>query len=367
MENRHAKNISWLTAVSLTALVCALIFWIAFRITAPRVPAMLSAIELPCTAGQDIMPLNDGVLYNDGIYLHALDSRGRQIWANLAGTGAGFDVYEDRVSVWLGKRLTLLDGATGLPFYNGTLEDDIISAKAGANYVAVLTGAEGDSSVSVMTRSGQMIADNINAGMENMTVLDYGFFNNGALLWILSLDTEGTVPICHITTHRPGRMLTGSISEPEQIVYRLLFRGDKMLAVGTSYIKHYAYTGDEADGRVLVYGWYLADAGGSSSASPLMAFVPAVQVRANASMSDVRVVSAATDKTIRMPFPCFALRVGGDKVYGFNSQYAMAYGLNDQSPTTYALPIPVERVFGLTGGNSAILSSGSSVYLVYLP
>jgi hypothetical protein len=328
---------------------------------------MLSAIELPCSADQDIMPLNDGVLYSDGTHLHALDSRGRQIWTNLAGTGAGFDIYENRVSVWLGKRLTLLDGVNGLPFYNGTMADDIISAKAGAAYVAVLTGTEGDNAVSVMTRAGQMIAENINAGMENMTVLDYGFFNNGSLLWILSLDTEGTVPICHITTHRPGRMLTGSISEPEQIIYRLLFRGDKMLAVGTSYIKNYHFTGDETGERVLVYGWYLIDAGGSSASSPLMAFVPAVQVQANASISYVRVVNAAADKTIRMPFPCFALRASGDKVYGFNNQYAMAYGLNDQSPATYALPVYAERVFGLTGGSSAILSSGSSVYLVYLP
>jgi len=367
VENRHEKRVSWLTAVSLTALVCVIIFWIAYNITAPRTPGMLSAIELPCSADQEIMALNDGVLYSDGTYLHALDSRGRQIWANLAGSGAGFDIYENRVSVWLGKRMTLLDGATGLPFYNGTMEDEIISAKAGANYVAVLTGAEGNNSISVMTRSGQMIAENINAGMENMTVLDYGFFNNGSLLWILSLDTEGTVPICHITTHRPGRMLTGSISEPEQIIYRLLFRGDKMLAVGTSYIKHYQYTGDESGERVLVYGWYLTDAGGSSASSPLMAFVPAVQVRANASMSDVRVVNASVDKTIRMPFPCFALRVGGDKVYGFNNQYAMAYGLNDLSPATYALPIYAERVFGLTANNAAILSSGNSVYLVYLP
>jgi hypothetical protein len=328
---------------------------------------MLPAIELPCTSDQEIMPLNDGVLYSDGTYLHALDSRGRQIWTNLAGTGAGFDIYENRVSVWLGKRLTLLDGVTGLPYYNGTMEEDIISAKAGANYVAVLTGAEGDNSISVVTRAGQMVAENINAGMENMTVLNYGFFNNGSLLWILSLDTEGTVPICHITTHRPGRMLTGSISEPEQIIYRILFRGDKMLAVGTSYVKIYHYTGDETGESVLVYGWYLMDAGGLTASSPLMAFVPAVQVEANASISDVRVVNATVDKTIRMPFPCFALRASGEKVYGFNNQFVMAYGLNDQSPFTYALPINAERIFGLTGGNSAILSSGNSVYLVYMP
>ena len=89
-------------------------------------------------------------------------------------------------------------------------------------------------------------------------VMDFGFFSNGALLWVMTMDTSGSVPMSIITTYQPGRQTLGSVREIEEVVYRTLFQASQLRAVGTTYIKTYDYAGSEITSeRKLVYGWYM--------------------------------------------------------------------------------------------------------------
>jgi hypothetical protein len=98
-----------------------------------------------------------------------------------------------------------------------------------------------------------------------------------------------------------------------------------------------------------------------------MAYAPMAQVGAAFKVSDVRLISGGTDRTIRMPFPCHALAVHEGKVYGFSDQYVMSCGVGDKKASVMQLPVWCDGLLGITANNSAVVVSGESIYLVTLP
>lgn len=365
MERIETKGLSWPAALLVTALITLTGILLArWFLSFGQGPAG-SATVLPCNARQVIEPLGDGVVYSDGTHLHALNSSGRQKWNYMVGSGFSFDACEDGVAAWTGSSISLLEGDSGAPLFSGVMDEKVISAKMGASYAAVLIGEdEQNSTLMIMEHDGREI-DEIT--LPNLTVLQYGFFNNGNMLWVMSLDTEGTVPMSQLATYRPGRMQSGKITDSDQVLYQAMFESPNVYTIGTTYARVYDYTGvEDTTRRMLIYGWYLMDSGGSGENS-LMAFAPMAQVGAQVNVSDVRMISGNTDRTVRMPFTCHSLAVRNNKVYGFSEQYVMSYGLNDAKASVMQLPVYCDGMLGITENNEAVLVSGESVYLVTLP
>lgn len=365
MEKIENNGLSWTAALLIAVLITLASFLLARGLTSSGGAPVGRATLLPCSASQTIMPLGEGVIYGDGTHLHALNASGRQKWNYLVGANFSFDANEDGVAAWVGSSITLLNGRDGEPMFSGVVEEPIISATMGASYAAVLMGEDEQNSTLVVMEHGGRIIDEID--LPDKTVLQYGFFNSGEMLWVMSLDTEGTVPMSQLTTYKPGRMQSGNITDSEQVLYQAMFRSPSVYTIGTTYAKVYDYTGvEDTTRRTLIYGWYLMDSDGAGDGS-LMAFVPMAQVGSEISVSDVRMISGSVDRTVRMPFPCFALAVRNGRVYGFSGQYVMMYGLNDAKATTRQLPVSCDAMLGITDRNEAIVVSGESVYLVTLP
>ena len=365
MEKIETKGLTWTAALLITAvlMVCSLLIakWVTSRGGGPAGSATL----LPCSASQNISPLGDGVIYGDSTHLHALNAAGRQKWNYMVGAGFSFEANEEGVAAWSGSSVALLNKDTGAPLFSGAMDDPVISAVMGKNYAAVLVGEDEQNSRLIIMEHGGREIDEIS--LPSLTVLQYGFFNNGEMLWIMSLDTEGTVPMSQLTTYKPGRMQSGNITDSDQVLYQVMFQSPYVYTVGTTYMKVYEYTGvEDSTRRMLIYGWYLMDTDGAGS-NALMAFAPMAQVGGQVQVSDVRMVCGQTDRTVRMPFPCFALAVRNSRVYGFSEQYVMSYGLNDTKASVTQLPFYCEDMLGITQNNQAILVSGDSVYLVTLP
>jgi len=363
MEQSTPHRLSWLAALFATALLCLASYLVAARIASRDEVSVGGAVALPCTPDQVIVPMGDGVVFSDGNTLHALDAGGRQIWSYTAGTGVRFSVYDGGVAAWLGGELSLLS-KTGQALYTGTMGGAIQSAKLSTNYAAVLVGNEEDGKLLVLEPGGRQVDE---VALEGRTVLDYGFFSAGSLLWVMSADTEGTVPMSTVLTYKPGRMLAGTVTDSDQLIYRVVFRQNELCAVGARYAKTFGYAGDEnLAKRLLVYGWTLMDAE-NAGAAPLMAFAPNVQTGLNPSISDVRMVSGDAERTVRMPFPCFALAVRSGAVYGLSREYAMVCRYGDAKPIAHKLPVPADVLLGITDARGAVLVSGDKVYLVQLP
>ena len=359
LQRKTTARVPWGATLTATLIMCAAA-WLLARQIAPAPRGELRAIPLPCSSDQRIEPLGDGALFSDGAQLHALDGRGRQIWQHPAGTGSGFRASEGGVCVWLDRKLTLLSGETGATLYTGSTKDPILSSKLGTMYAAVQTGSPHDGELYVIKRDGGEVE---RIELRNQTLIDYGFFADGTLLWTLSLDTEGTVPKSAITTRLPGRSLTGTVEQTREVVYKAFFLANDLIAVGDAYLRAYNYQGRELREGTLVYGWHLMGEEVSGGVATL-AFAPTSQSGANAPIRDVRILQGNLDRTVRMPFPCFAVTVRGGTVYGFNREYAIARAPSDDRARVYALPIRADRLIGMTANGSAILASGGDVYLV---
>lgn len=181
-----------------------------------------------------------------------------------------FEATSSGVAAWNGSMLTLIDGQSGTTTYSGEQDTAVTSAKLGAKYAAVLL--EGDSNRVLVMESGGREVYTVDAGQ--LTVVDYGFYSSGSLLWVMALDTTGSTPTCAIYTYKPRSMsIIGKISDTEQLMYAVTFQTDRICTAGVTYYKVYDYNAREIESqRKLVYGWYLISA--DEGDDPLQAFVP---------------------------------------------------------------------------------------------
>ena len=225
-------------------------------------------------------------------------------------------------------------------------------------------GPEHDSTIVLMEPGGRMV-DSIM--LSDQTVIDYGFFYNDTLFWVMTLDTNGTTPSCTVSTYRPGRRMVGSISDGEQLLYSAVFQSSHILVTGDTYLKSFNYNGtEETERRRLIYGWTLA-AVDREGANPIMAFTPSGQYDSSSLMRDVRMVQGDNEQIVRMPFGCGALTAVGNRVYGFSGEgYVMIAEMGRQKVDAYQMPVYFDKVYGVTRDNVALLGSGSTIYMVSL-
>lgn len=379
MEKTKTIRLSWIAVLLVVVLLCVGAYFIATQIVNARMPRLRDVITLPASSNQAIQPLGDGAIYFDGGSLHALDGRGRQIWGYPAGSSARFSVSDGGVATWSGTMLSLLDPSTGAALYSGNVENNVISARLGKTYAAVQLekepeagayvidpGKEHNSVMLILDTGGRQV-DKIE--LTNQTVLDFGFFSNGQLFWVMSLNTEGTVPICTISSYKPRKMLTGTVTDTEQFLYDVIFQSTKIRAVGLMYIKDFDYTGKEITAnRILVYGWYLIDVD-EHQQNPLMVFVPTAQADSGAGITELRTIQGQSDVSIRLPSAARQVFARGDAIYAFANDRVMVCRVGELEPVSYGLPgqMRIDNVIALTDNHSAIVTSGSAVYLIPLP
>ena len=290
MEHAHAKRLSWIAAIVVSACLCLAAWLISGWINRFGNDAMLTdVVLLPCSASQKVKVWENGVIYSDGTSLHALDGSGRQKWTYPVGTGLDFAVGDQTVAAWSGSTLALLDSKSGASLLTTTMSDPVLSACAGPTYAAVLTGEEHNATLNVLDLNGRQV-DSIS--LASLTVLDFDFFSEGSMLWVMLLNTEGSQTMSMVSTYRPGRVQSGSITDTQQLVYHVSFTANSVQTVGTSYLKTYDYTGvEQTDQRKLLYGWTML-AADSSASSPLMFFAPENEVSTAATMRSMPPIHA---------------------------------------------------------------------------
>lgn len=365
MERDRKGRLPWAIVLLIIVFACAIAWCGALIYTRTLGASTFSNYRLvQLDAAQKVEAVSDGFVYYNGSSVTKMGSDAGTRWSYLTGTGADFHASDEGVAAWVDRSLTLIDNDSGATTYSGAMDDKILSAKVGGTYTAVLLGPEHDSTIVLMENGGRRVDSITLAGQ---TVVDYGFFYNDTLFWVMTLDTNGTVPGCTISTYRPGRRIVGSITDGEQILYHAMFQSSKILCAGDTYLKTYDYNGAETvEERRLVYGWTLADADNEAD-SPMMAFVPNGQYDGNIEMKDVRMIRAGMEQTVRMPFDCTSMVAKGDRVYGFSGNgYIMVAQMGQQKVNAYNVSLPFEEVVGVASNNVAILKNGNTICLVSL-
>lgn len=365
MERNRTGRLPWAIALLIVVFVCVIAL-VAGRLISRathRSSYDYKAVQLASNLGLEVV--DDGFVYYDGSYIGAVTTEGKIKWSYLIGRNADFDANSHGVAAWTGESLTLIDGQSGAPSFSGAMEREVLSACIGDKYTAVLLGPEHNSTIVLMEPGGRRVNS---ITLTNQTVIKYGFFSNGTLLWVMSLDTSGTVPSCTVNTYRPGKEMVGSIHDNEQMVYGVVFQSSYFCCAGDTFLKVYDYTGKEDKSRRRqVYGWYMADLDESILDDPLMAFVPNAQYDSDSGMRDVRMIRSNFDQQVRMPYGCQSLIAEGDRVYGFSTEgYVAIATLGTSQVDAYALPMLFDKVYGVTRNNIAILGNGNIIYLLNL-
>ena len=320
------------------------------------------SVSIPSNLSMEVV--DDGFIYYDGSSIAAVTTEAKVKWSYLIGRDADFDATAYGVAGWTGDSLMLIDASNGTTTFSGSMETDILSARIGEKYTAVLLGPEHDSTIVLMERGGRRVNS---ITLTSQTVIDYGFFSKGSLLWVMSLDSSGTVPSCTINTYRPGKERVGMIHDNEQLVYGVVFQSSYFCCPGDTYLKVYDYTGSEDKARrKLVYGWYMA-ALDNAVDDPMMAFVPNDQFDSRDGMRDLRMIRANLDQQVRLPYGCQSLIARGNRVYGFSTEgYVVIAEQGKSLVSAYRLPMQFEKIYGVTANSYAVLGNGSTIYMLYL-
>ena len=365
MENTRRNRVPWAIVLLIVVFACAVAYCgaLLFNTLTGDDGYAYEVVELNGNKGLEVT--DDGFVYYDGSSISAISSQAEPKWSYLIGSEADFDATDYGVAAWSDTSLTLIDSVTGTTTFSGNMEAEVLSARIGEKYTAVLLGPEHNSTIVLMEHGGKRVNS---ITLTNQTVIDFGFFSQGSLMWVMSLDSSGTVPACTINTYRPGKEIVGSIRDTEQIMYGVVFQSSYFACAGDTYLKVYDYTGNEdKTRRRLVYGWYMAELDDAAD-DPMMAFVPTDQYDSQEGMQDVRMIRANLDQQVRMPYGCQSLIAKGSHVYGFSTNgYVMIATQGNEQVNAYPLPMLFDKVYGVTGRNVAVLGSGNLIYLLTLP
>ena len=326
--------------------------------------------RIGATLSQNVSPFGDSVIFYDGTTLHCVAATGGNEWSYQIGTNADYDATEKRIVAWSGNDLYILN-SRGRLIYNNKMSDAIQFASAGDEYVAVFVGDSDNGVVSVINSSGQIV-DNI--PVSNQTLLDIGFFMSTTtssaqpteLMWMLGLNTTGTVISTELQTYQPGKLSTGKSSLGEHIAYSIYDENGNLNIVTTRQILHYSYRALEASSPTLIYGYTVEDVQ-QSGKTLYQLLVPAQEQSEGASINNVRLMYGSVDRVLHLPGTCIAAKLGTKSVYGFSANAVYACRFGETTFRAYAMPINVTAVLGMMTDNRAVVASGSEIYVVELP
>lgn len=326
--------------------------------------------RIGATLSQNVMPFGDSVIFYDGTTLHCVAASGGNKWSYQIGTNADYDATEERIVAWSGNDLFILNNR-GRLIYNNTMTDTVQFASAGTGYVAAFVGQPDNGVITVVDQNGQIV-DNI--AIENQTLLDIGFFfsetSSGAqqveLMWVLGLDTTGTVISTELQTFQPGRLSTGKSSLGEHIAYSVYYADGVLNVVDTRQITRYNYRVIEEGTPTLIYGYTVEDVktlGGTT----YQLLIPEQETSEGISISNVRLMAGSSDRMLHLPGECIACKLGSRSVYGFSENAVYVCKLNETTFQAHALPVNITAVLGMISDDRAVVASGSEIYVVELP
>ena len=326
--------------------------------------------RIGATLSQNVTPFGSSVIFYDGTTLHCVAATGGNEWSYQIGTNADYDATDSRIVAWSGNDLYIINNR-GRLVYNNKMSDTIQFASAGENYVAVFVGEQDSGVVTVIDSDGQIV-DNIT--VSGQTLLDVGFFKSVTsssaqeteLMWMLGLNTTGTVISTELQTFQPGKLSTGKSSLGEHIAYMVYAVDGVLNVVDTRQITHYNYRVIEQSAATLIYGYTMQDVK-KVGQTTYQLLVPAQERSEGTRITSVRLMYGGVDRVLHLPGECLYAALGTRSVYGFSqgAVYACRYG--ETAFTAYSLPVNITAVLGMMSDNRAVVASGSDIYVVELP
>lgn len=363
----NRKPLKW-KRLALMVSIVALIILIAYVLgLLTGGSGNMTGKKLRCVVSQDVTVFGDRILYYDNQTLFCLSTAGNELWSVSVGEGASFHAGPKHVVVWVNDQIQLLD-RNGNSTYNDRMTDPIQFARAGEKYVAIVSGEDMNTVLTVKDLQGAHV-DDWPTNYAQLLILDCGFFGNGEYLWTTALDVYGAVPEITLNTYQVGKMDIAAVSLGEPITYSVIYSGDKLNVINTRQLRLYDFRGTQsAQDTVLVYGWELIDHVTTNN-YPYLLFATVLQADSAGAITELRLLHGSTDTRYSLPDTCVGAGIRNKKLYAFSADSLYRADMNAQRFTALRLPVDsaVTGYIGMTSDGTALLACGNEVWAVTVP
>ncbi|MCL1964215.1 MAG: hypothetical protein FWF69_04045 [Firmicutes bacterium] len=317
----------------------------------------------------NIQPFGENLLYYDGVTLTCVGPNGASKWQFFLGPEWDYCCTKTMIAAWAGNQLQVID-KNGVSTYNDRMEGQVRMARVGEAYVAACIAADAssitNSTIRVMSHTGAVLESK---RVDDLYVLDFGFFyTRGQLVWVLSLDIDGNVPITDLSTLEPGRMATGAADLDDTMVYRVYSHDNLLMAVDTSAVQAFNYrcVPQTVPAPVPIYGWYMNDvrAAGRNTYA-LLEPMPGAGI--SSTFSELRLITNYTMQLLRLLAPCFASGLSEKGVYAFGENVICFAPYGSGQFKLNFVTSKLSSLICMLDNGRAVLEIGNGVYIMKLP
>ncbi len=306
----------------------------------------------------------NGILYNQNNTLHLIDAEGKEHWSlNLELSDASTATSEELIVNYVGKTVQAMRYSKE-QLFKTSLDSNIVKAAAGKNTVAVQTTAQSDTDgtlryLHLFNISGERIGQ-IDS-LSDKQIIDFGFYGESDMFWVLALDVSGVVPASEIITFKPDGSPTTTILISSEIVERVFVTDSTIFASGTNTLSSFTYFSTK-QAEQPVFGWKAA----ASSAQPAavkLAFIPRTK---STEIDAARVYSADLSMVhIRLPRNVFSVAVTQNRLYAFSAETVYIYTMDGTLEKQLSLDAPITRAQQLSD-TTAVLWDNQKSYIMSL-
>jgi hypothetical protein len=357
---RRIRRIVFITLIAL-AFIGALTF-VIYRVINPVAPVSKRTVTLPVSPG-GVYGWESGFLCVNDRTLVCVDETGLELWtAELPDSGMSVTRAFGMTAAWKGRQYVLID-MSGTQVGSWEIATDILMMRCGGSGVALLTREEEQHRLWVYDFRGNVVDE---ARFPHLSVIAMEYYGgNGKQLWVLVLDSHGTVPVSFYRSYHPGESTTGAITLNEQVAYSALPTDKEVFIVGTHNLIG-RRTSDNAQYNKLIYGWSLQDQRRSADQACFL-LAPSNTGDQEAVLSTLWYI-AAPGEEYRIPLPsgCFRALIGSSGLVAVTREGIYTMQTDGTRRTFTKMPFLIDRVAAVSPGKAMAVESGGLIYLIPL-
>ena len=283
--------------------------------------------ELDFSLPETVSASKNGILYNQNDTLHLIDTQGKESWSlNLELTEAKTETSEELIVNYASKTMQVMS-YTKEQMFNTSLDSEILDTAAGVKTVAALTNTPNEAGTSanyihLFNLSGEPTGQiDYFAAWQ---VIDFGFYGDSDMFWVLALNSGGVVPESIIATFKPDGSLTTNISVNTELIEQVYVTDSSIYTSGTNNLSSYTYF-SVLQAEQQIYGWHPAAVSLQPQAMKL-ALAPRSR---SAEIDAARIYSEDLSNVhVRLPRNVFSLAVTQGRLYAFTAGSVYVYTLD---------------------------------------
>ena len=306
----------------------------------------------------------NGILYMQDGSLYLMDKTGAESWSLKLNDGGAskFTASEKLICSYSQTSLQVLT-FNKEELFTTSLDSEIMGVQCGNNTVAVLTGAVDETGIQkyyiyLFNEKGEQSGKPID--FSTRPVIDFGFQGENDMLWALSLNSAGVVPVSYVTTYKTDGSITGNIEINTQLIERVTVTGDSIFASGTNNLIKYNYFG-EKQGDVSIYGWKPVAA--SNGASLTLAYISRADL---VNIESVLIITGdLSSHIIRLPYDVFSVAVSQNKLYAYTANEIYEYTFDGKLERSVKIDQPITMAKQVSS-DTAVVWDAQKSYLMSL-